>query len=144
MSFYTEIQSYFEYLHTIRRLKGYISIDLKFPSKWMIPKSVTEDGQIVSFDADDTNLRGISFVSKMEESEMTTTLNKINKIIKLNKERELKEKLFKETVEQLKQTFEKTDLTKLRNLYFDFDIEPTLNTEDQDGEETTTVELAEK
>ena len=39
----------------------------------------------------------------------------------MNKERELKERLFKQTVEQLKQTFEKNDLDKLQNLYFDFD-----------------------
>ena len=29
--------------------------------------------------------------------------------------------MFKQTVEQLKNTFEKTDLDKLKNLYFDFD-----------------------
>jgi hypothetical protein len=50
----------------------------------------------------------------------------------LNKEKELKEKLFKQTVEQLKSTFEKTDLDKLKNLYFDFDEgeqTPELNVE---------------
>jgi hypothetical protein len=54
------------------------------------------------------------------------------KIIKLNKEKELKEKLFKDTVDQLKSTFEKTDLDKLKNLYFDFDDgsnTPELNVE---------------
>jgi hypothetical protein len=48
-------------------------------------------------------------------------MSKISKVIKLNKEKELKERLFKETVERLKSTFEKTDLDKLQNLYFDFD-----------------------
>ena len=33
------------------------------------------------------------------------------------------------TVEQLKQTFEKTDLDKLQNLYFDFDVEDELDTD---------------
>jgi hypothetical protein len=72
-------------------------------------------------------------------------MTKIARIIKLNKEKELKEKLFKQTVEQLKQTFEKTDLDKLQNLYFDFEVEdttldieddidePTLETHEQDG-----------
>ena len=69
----------------------------------------------------------------------------------MNKERELKEKLFKQTVEQLKQTFEKTDLDKLQNLYFDFD-EGDLDTEldgdlendlddEQNGQESTITEL---
>jgi len=42
----------------------------------------------------------------------------------------LKERLFKETVEQLKNTFEKTDLDKLKNLNFYFEEEdetPELN-----------------
>ena len=42
----------------------------------------------------------------------------------------MKEKLFKEAVEQLKSTFEKNDLDKLKNLYFDFneeDITPELD-----------------
>ena len=67
---------------------------------------------------------------------------KIAKIIKLNKERELKEKLFKQTVDQLKQTFEKTDLDKLQNLYFDFDEEPELEIdEEQDGFQPEDAEL---
>ena len=46
---------------------------------------------------------------------------------------ELKEKLFKQTIEQLKQTFEKNDLDKLQNLYFDFDL----------GEEDTNLDINE-
>lgn len=92
-----------------------------FPAKWSLPKSLADEGQIVGFEAENQNLKGISFVSSLDNSEVTKTLGKISKIIKLNKEKELKEKLFKETVERLKSTFEKTDLDKLQNLYFDFD-----------------------
>ena len=69
---------------------------------------------------------------------------KNREIIKINKERELKEKLFKQTVEQLKQTFEKTDLDKLQNLYFDFeeDDETNLEINEQDGHEPEDAELA--
>ena len=51
----------------------------------------------------------------------------------------------------MKQTFEKTDLDKLQNLYFDFDkgdLDTELNTDldneledEQDGQESTTTEL---
>jgi hypothetical protein len=53
-------------------------------------------------------------------------------------------------VEQLKQTFEKTDLDKLQNLYFDFDMDEELDTDldsqieledEQDGQESTATEL---
>lgn len=121
MSFYKELSPYVDYLHSIRKLKTYLSFDMIFPAKWSLPKSLTDEGQIVGFEAENQNLKGISFVSSLDNSEVTKTLGKISKIIKLNKERELKEKLFKETVERLKSTFEKTDLDKLQNLYFDFD-----------------------
>jgi hypothetical protein len=67
-------------------------------------------------------------------------MTKIARIIKLNKEKELKEKLFKQTVEQLKTTFEKTDLDKLQNLYFDFEVEDTtLDIEDDIDEPTLEI-----
>ena len=121
MSFYKELSPFVEYIHSIRKLKTYLSFDMVFPTKWAIPKSLIEEGQIVGFEAEDQNFKGISFVAPIVDKEISNTLIKIAKIIKLNKEKEFKEKLFKQTVEQLKQTFEKTDLDKLQNLYFDFD-----------------------
>ena len=151
MSFYKEIIPFVEYVHSIRKLENYLSFDMKFPTKWSIPKSIVEEGQVIGFEVEDQNSKGITFVCPIAEKDMSTTLVKIGKVIKLNKERELKERLFKQTVEQLKQTFEKTDLDKLQNLYFDFD-EGDLDTEldgdlendlddEQDGQESTTAEL---
>jgi hypothetical protein len=143
MSFYKELEPFIEYVHSIRKLKNYLSIDLKFPTKWSLPKSIVEEGQVVGFESDDSNYKGISFVTEISEVSVNVTLTKIAKIIKLNKEKELKEKLFKQTIEQLKQTFEKTDLDKLQNLYFDFDLPDNDLTEDLDDGEPTTLELAE-
>ena len=141
MSFYKEIAPFVEYVHSIRKLKNYLSFDMTFPTKWSLPKSIIDEGQVVGFESENQNYKGISFVSPIEEREISITMTKIAKIIKLNKERELKEKLFKQTVEQLKTTFEKTDLDKLQNLYFDFEVEdttldidePTLEIHEQDG-----------
>jgi hypothetical protein len=122
---------------------------MKFPTKWSIPKSIVDEGQVVGFDVEDPNMKGITFISPIGEKEVSTIIVKIGKIIKLNKERELKERLFKQTVEQLKQTFEKTDLDKLQNLYFDFDVEDELDSEidledEQDGQEPTVTELVQQ
>ena len=157
MSFYTELSPFVEYLHSIRKLKNYLSFDMVFPTKWALPKSLVDEGQIVGFEAENQNLKGISFVSATDESEVSKTLIKIAKIIKLNKEKELKERLFKETVEQLKNTFEKTDLDKLKNLNFYFEEEddtPELNVEldeteddleyEQDEQEPVDTELVGK
>ena len=60
--------------------------------------------------------------------------------------------LFKRTIEELKQTFEKNDLEKLQNLYFDFDsndLESELDTEleneltdEQDTKESAITDMA--
>ena len=157
MSFYKELLPFVEYLHSIRKLKNYLSFDMVFPTKWSLPKSIVEEGQIVGFEAENQNLKGISFVSPIDDSEVSKTMTKISKVIKLNKEKELKERLFKDTVERLKSTFEKTDLDKLQNLYFDFedgDDTPELDVElddndndsdyEQDEQEPVDTELAGK
>jgi hypothetical protein len=152
MSFYKEIVPYIEYIHSIRKLETYLSFDMKFPNKWSIPKSIVDEGQVIGFEVEDQNSKGVTFVCPINEKDVSLTLVKIGKIIKLNKEKELKERLFKQTVEQLKQTFEKTDLDKLQNLYFDFDeedVDTNLDVEietdledEQDGQEPTVTELA--
>jgi hypothetical protein len=151
MSFYKEILPFVEYIYSIRKLETYLSFDMKFPTKWSIPKSIVDEGQVIGFEVDDQNSKGITFFCPITEKDMSITLVKIGKVIKLNKEKELKERLFKQTVEQLKQTFEKTDLDKLQNLYFDFDegdLDTELDTEldaeldnEQDGQESTITEL---
>lgn len=129
MSFYKEIAPFVEYIHSIRKLESYLSFDMKFPTKWSIPKSIVDEGQVIGFEVEDPNMKGITFISPIGEKEVSSIVVKIGKIIKLNKERELKERLFKQTVEQLKQTFEKTDLDKLQNLYFDFEVGDELDTD---------------
>jgi hypothetical protein len=140
MSFYKEIAPFVEYVHSIRKLKNYLSFDMTFPTKWSLPKSIIDEGQVVGFEAEDQNTKGVSFVTQIDEKQISLTMTKIAKIIKLNKEKELKERLFKQTVEQLKQTFEKTDLDKLQNLYFDFEVEDTtLDIEDDIDEPTLEI-----
>jgi hypothetical protein len=134
-----------DYIHSIRKLENYLSFDMKFPIKWSLPKNISEEGQLVPFDVGIENLKGWSFVSKIEESEVSLILTKILKIIKYNKEREIKEKLFKETVDRLKSTFEKTDLDKLQKLYFDFESDYDENLlDDGTNESGKDVELVEQ
>jgi len=146
MSFYKEIQPFSEYLNSIRILENYITIDLKFPSNWGLPKSLTTEDKIVPFDSGDSNTKGLSFVSPMDEKDVSDLISKITKVIKLNKEREQKEQLFKNTVERLKKTFEQNELDKLKDLYFDFatDQEDTSNLEIYDTEQSETFGLVEE
>lgn len=146
MSFYKELAPFVQYIHSIRKLENYLSFDMTFPTKWSLPKSIIDEGQSISFNVEDRNSKGVTFVSQINENDISLMLIKIAKIIKLNKERELKEQLFKQTIDQLKQTFEKNDLDKLQNLYFDFetDITPDLDLDEQNGQESTTIELVDE
>lgn len=145
MSFYKELVPFVQYIHSIRKLETYLSFDMAFPTKWSLPKSIIDEGQVIAFNLEDQNLKGVSFVSQINENDVSVMLTKIGKIIKLNKERELKEQLFKQTIDQLKQTFEKNDLDKLQNLYFDFETDaPNLELDEQNGQESATIELADE
>jgi hypothetical protein len=145
MSFYKELAPFVQYIHSIRKLETYLSFDMAFPTKWSLPKSIIDEGQVIAFNLEDQNLKGVSFVSQINENDVSVILTKIGKIIKLNKERELKEQLFKQTIDQLKQTFEKNDLDKLQNLYFDFETDaPNLELNEQNGQESATIELVDE
>ena len=80
----------------------------------------------------------------MNEENISKLILVITKTIKLNKEREMKEVLFKQTIDELKKTFEHNDLDTLQRLYFDFENEePNLEEDEQNGQDTATLELAE-
>jgi hypothetical protein len=150
MSFYNQIEPFIEFVHSIRKLENYLTFDMVFPVKWSLPKSIIDENQVVGFEAKDSNYKGVSFVTPITDHDISTTLTKVAKIIRLNKERELKDRLFKETVEQLKATFEKTDLDKLQNLYFDFEsenkldiIDDKIDLDEQYENEPINVKLAE-
>ena len=83
MSFYKEISHLVEYVHSIRRLKNYLSFDLQFPSKWSLPKTMVEENQIVPFTAEDSNYKGMSFVAELNEVSINNTITKVLKIIKV-------------------------------------------------------------
>jgi hypothetical protein len=123
MTFYNTLESIKEYFVSFRKLETYLSLDLKFPDTWSMPKSTTTDYQVVPFEINQQGSRGMSFVCEMNEVEVEKNVTMIQKIIRLNKERELKEVLFKEVMSELKKTFETNDLESLKRLNFHFENE---------------------
>ena len=143
MSFYNELLPYIEYLHSIRKFKDYLSFDMKFPPKWVLPKNFLDSDTCIPFELNGSNHKGISFTTEINQDKIDSALNKIRKIIKINEEKEHKEKLFRDYVERLKITFEKNDIEKLEKLYFEFEEIPELkdNEYESDGQESEIVEL---
>ena len=142
MTFNETISFLSDYLVSIRKLEDFISFDLKIPEKWGIPKSIVDEGKLIPFELDENGYKGYSFVCNISDLDIDSTIDKIKKTIKLNKDKEIKEKLFKETIDVLKKTFEKNDLEKLKNLYFDFKIEQSLIDDTEEGQISDDTELA--
>ena len=142
MNFYTVLEPFMEYFFSIRKLENYLSFDLVIPKSWGMPKSVSQDSQIVPFESSSSeNMRGISLVCEATPEETDKAIKAILKIIRVNKEREEKEILFNDVVLTLKKTFESSDLTHLKKLQFHFETDKPKELEE--AGQTETIGLAE-
>ena len=136
MSLFTEFSTLFPYLQSVRKLKNYLSFDVHFPTNWKIPKKFVNEQKVVEQDSKLDGHRLISFVSEISETSVADTTSDIQNIIKYNLDREEKDKLFQTKVNELKTIFEKQNLSKLKNLIFDYKSERITLDEDDDTEES--------
>ena len=125
MSLFREIEKIIDYTNSIRKLEKYLSFDLVFPSTWSILKSQVDESKTV-FHKNDEKGKTVSFLSEIDEESISETILKIEKIISFNKEKEEKQRLFNEKVNELKNLFEKEGLDGLKSLKFDIDETPKL------------------
>lgn len=107
------------YLHQIRKVEEYILIDMHFPQSWKILKKFVVEDRFVNLGTVDDNLVGMSFVSELDENSISLTQNNIIGIINFNLEREQKENLLEQKINELKGIFEKQSLDNLKSLKFD-------------------------
>jgi len=130
MSLYKEIEHIVDYCSSIRKLKTYLSFDMIFPATWNVLKSQVDETKTV-FNKSDDKGKNISFVSEINEEAISETISNIETVINYNKEKEEKERPFKEKVNELKNLFEKGGLEDLKNLKFDVDDIPKLESEQE-------------
>jgi hypothetical protein len=130
MSLYKEIENIVDYCSSIRKLKTYLSFDMVFPATWAVLKSQVDETKTV-FNKSDDKGKNISFVSEINEQSISETISNIETVINYNKEKEEKERLFKEKVNELKNLFEKGGLEDLKNLKFDVDDIPKLESKQE-------------
>jgi hypothetical protein len=130
MSLFKEIENIVDYCSSIRKLKTYLSFDMVFPPTWTVLKSQVDETKTV-FNKSDDKGKNISFVSEINEESISETIINIETVINYNKEKEEKERLFKEKVNELKNLFEKGGLEDLKNLKFDVDDIPKLESEQE-------------
>jgi hypothetical protein len=127
---YNELKDIFQFLISVRKLKNYLTIDIEFPNHWKIPKRFVQEDKIVENDKVNEGFRFFSFVSEFDEKQLNKTVDNIKNIVAYNKEIELKEKLLKQKIDELKKIFESEKLDNLQSLKFDI-----LEEKIDDGEE---------
>jgi hypothetical protein len=120
----------------IRKVKQYVSIDLVFPTGWTFPTEIVEKTNVVQ----NENYKGsgtfLSFVAEPDEK-LEQTIETIFELIGYNLERQEKEKLLKNKIQELKQIFESSKLNELQNLKFElpYDDDDLLNSLEDEQEE---------
>jgi len=135
MSLYKEFSSLLPYLQSVRKLESYLSFDVSFPTTWKLPKKFVDEEKVMEQTSKMDGHRFFSFVSEINEESVELLSNNLKSIIKYNHDREEKERLFQNKVEELKNIFEKQDLTSLKNLNFEL---KTGKIELEDEEESIT------
>ena len=128
MSLFKEFNILFPYLQSVRKLKNYLSFDIQFPDTWKLPKKFINEESVLENEKTESGYRSFSFVSEFNEEKVDTIILSIKNIIAYNKEREEKDRLFQNKVNELKTIFEKQNLHNLQALKFEIT---------EDNEETT-------
>jgi hypothetical protein len=134
---YNEFKDIFQFLISVRKLKTYISIDVEFPLTWKIPKRFVQEDKIIENQKVNNNARFFSFVSEFNEIILNQTVENIKNIISYNKEIEMKERLLKQKIDELKRIFESENLEHLQTLKFEL-LEEKLNDGEEDFNERRT------
>jgi hypothetical protein len=120
MSLYKEFSALLPYLQSVRKLESYLSFDVSFPTTWKLPKKFVDEEKVMEQSSKIVDHRFFSFVSEINEESVEKMSQNLKNIIKYNHDREEKDRLFQNKVDELKNIFEKQDLTNLKSLSFDF------------------------
>ena len=146
MSLYKEFSELLPYIQSVRKIEKYLSFDISFPTSWKLPKKYVQEDKVMEQENKIAGNRTFSFVAEINESDVEQVTENLQNIIKYNLEREEKDRLFQNKVDELKSIFEKQNLESLQNLKFDLKAKTLskLKLDDNEEELTTTRVVAER
>ena len=122
MNFQEVLQFLFPYLHGIRKLNQYLSVELIFPKTWEFPQSIIEKAQVEQNEKYSGEGYHLIFVAEVRhDTKVDEMLDVIANLITHNLEKEEKERLLKSKVIELKEIFKNASLEDLKTLKFDFE-----------------------
>ena len=146
MSLYKEFSELLPYIQSVRKIEKYLSFDISFPTSWKLPKKYVQEDKVMEQENKTPGNRTFSFVAEINESDVEQVTENLQNIIKYNLEREEKDRLFQNKVDELKTIFERQNLESLQNLKFDLKTKQIakLKLEDNEEELTTTRVVTER
>jgi hypothetical protein len=122
MNFQEVLQFLFPYLHGIRKLNQYLSVELIFPKTWEFPQSIIEKAQVEQNEKYSGEGYHLIFVAEVShDTKVDEMLDVIADLITHNLEKEEKERLLQSKVIELKEIFKNASLEDLKTLKFDFE-----------------------
>jgi len=137
MNYYNFITKTKKYLKSVRVIKDYVSFDMQFSDRWVIKEEHFKKVEIVKNKSVDETIV-LSFVTPFSEEKINEVEETIDSIIKFNIEKEEKENLFRNKVQELRSIFENKKLDDLKNLKFDIDeLKSFIEIENKNGQEDT-------
>jgi hypothetical protein len=125
-TFQEKLQSYQPYLISIRYLQGIPVVDIVIKDGWTLP----EDPNIQKVKRDNETINYYMLVSELPNIGLDDLLGYLDRTIKLNIDKEKKHDLLRSKVNELKELFNKNNLSKLNRLKFVFteeDLMPNIN-----------------
>ena len=122
MSLYKEFSELLPYIQSVRKIEKYLSFDISFPTSWKLPKKYVQEDKVMEQENKTPGNRTFSFVAEINENDVEQVTENLQNIIKYNLEREEKDRLFQNKVDELKSIFEKQNLESLQGLKFDLRI----------------------
>jgi hypothetical protein len=105
MSLYKEFSELLPYIQSVRKIEKYLSFDISFPISWKLPKKYVQEDKVMEQENKIPGNRTFSFVAEINESDVEQVTENLQNIIKYNLEREEKDRLFQNKVDELNPLF---------------------------------------
>ena len=120
MTFHNVISFLFPYLYSIKKLKNYLSIEMIFPKNWEFPSKILEKVQAEQNEKYNGEGYFLIFVSELDEQKLNNLLDSIADLITFNLEKQEKEMILREKVQELKEIFKMKSLDEVKNIEIKF------------------------
>ena len=137
-SFQEKLESYQPYLISIRYIEGVPVVDIIIKEGWTLP----EDSSIKKVKGADETINYYMLFSEVPNVGLDELLGYLDRTIKLNIDKEKKHDLLRSKVNELKELFNKNNLTKLSRLKFTFgdeELVPSIDDLNIDDDNLSTI-----